>query len=39
MLTRKTSFSDFYVIDEKEEKRLKILALKKFMAEQQAQLA
>lgn len=33
MLSRATSYSSFYVIDEKEEARLKQVAFEKFMAE------
>ena len=33
MLSHATSFSDLYVIDEKEEARLKQIAFEKFMAE------
>ena len=33
MLSHATSYSEFYVIDEKEEQRLKQIAFEKFMAE------
>lgn len=33
MLSHATSFSEFYMIDEEEERRLKQVAFEKFMAE------
>ena len=33
LVSHNTSYSDFYVIDEKEEQRLKQIAFEKFMAE------
>lgn len=38
MHSHATSYSDFYIIDEKEEARLKQIAFSKFMAQQEADL-
>lgn len=35
MLSRKTSYSDFYVIDKEEEHRLKQIAFERYLADQQ----